>query len=117
MIRHNDANDYRINNKKTTTCKSFDYKTKIIGKTSNDNTLDTEVVVPLKYLSNFWRSLHLPLINYEIELDLPLPRNIKNTCSGRKSIYSCHGSNRNNWSNISNTQRGALCSSCYVAYK
>ena len=29
-----------------------------------------EVVVPLKYLSNFWRSLDLPLINCEIELDL-----------------------------------------------
>ena len=32
--------------------------------------LNTEVVVRLKHLSNFWRSLHLPLINYEIELDL-----------------------------------------------
>ena len=32
--------------------------------------INAEVVVPLKYLSNFWRSLDLPLINCEIELDL-----------------------------------------------
>ena len=46
-------------------------KQKIIGSTPNDNNiLDVEVVVPLKYLSNFWRSLDLLLINCEIELDL-----------------------------------------------
>ena len=68
---NNDANNYRINNNKTTTSKSFEYKTKILGTTPNDkNILDAEVVVPLKYLSNFWRSLDLPLINCEIELDL-----------------------------------------------
>ena len=67
----NNADNYRINNNKIITSKSFKYKTKIIGSTANDNnTLDTEVVVPLKYLSNFWRSLDLPLINCEIELDL-----------------------------------------------
>ena len=27
-------------------------------------------MVPLKYLSNFWRTLEIPLINYEIILDL-----------------------------------------------
>ena len=27
-------------------------------------------VVPLKYLSNFWKSLDLPLINCKIEIDL-----------------------------------------------
>ena len=48
----------RINNTKTTTNKSF--KTKIIGKRPNDSdTLDTEVVVPLTYLSIFWRFLDL----------------------------------------------------------
>ena len=30
----------------------------------------TEVVIPLKYLSNFWRSLNIPLINCEVELIL-----------------------------------------------
>ena len=51
---NNDAENCRINNNKTTTSKSFAYKAKIIGKTPNhNNMLDAEVVVPLKYLSNF----------------------------------------------------------------
>ena len=32
--------------------------------------MDTKVDFPLKYLSNFWRSLNLFLINFEMELDL-----------------------------------------------
>ena len=49
--------------------KSFEYKAKLIGSTPDDNnTLDAEVFVPLKCLSNFWRSLDLPLINCKIEL-------------------------------------------------
>ena len=27
-------------------------------------------MVPLKYLSNFWRTLEMPLINCEVNLDL-----------------------------------------------
>ena len=43
----------------------------MIGNTPNiNNILDAEFVVLLKYLINFWRSFHLPLINCEIELDL-----------------------------------------------
>ena len=53
------------------TSKSFEYKTEIIGRTPDDNNmLNAEVVVPLKYLSYFWRFLDLLLINCEIELDL-----------------------------------------------
>ena len=56
---------------RTTTSKYFEYKTKIIGSTpANNNTLDKEVVVQLKYLSNFWRFLDLSLINCAVELDL-----------------------------------------------
>ena len=70
-MKNDDANknvNNRINSNKTVTSKSFEYKTKSIGTTPDDNnTLDTEVVVPLKYLSNFWRSLDLRLINCEIE--------------------------------------------------
>ena len=74
---NNDANSFRINNNKTTTTtsKSFEYRTKLIGSTPNNNSrLDAEVVVPLKYLSNFCRSLDLSLINCEIELGLPWSR-------------------------------------------
>ena len=67
----NNTVNYRVNNEKTAASKSFEYKTKITGSTPDDNNiLDTEVVVPLKYLSNFWRYLDLPLINWEIKLDL-----------------------------------------------
>ena len=48
---------------------SFKYKVKITGKTpAEDNTKDVEIIVPLKYLSNFWRTLEMPLINCEVDL-------------------------------------------------
>ena len=34
------------------------------------NTKDNEIIVPLKYLSNFWRTLDMSLINCETELIL-----------------------------------------------
>ena len=44
----NNTDNYRINYNKTVTSKSFKCKTKILGSTSDDdNTLDTEFVVPL----------------------------------------------------------------------
>ena len=49
---------------------SFNFKTKITGKTNNDGRIDVEIMVPLKYLSNFWRTLEIPLINCEVELIL-----------------------------------------------
>ena len=43
---------------------SFKYKVKITGKTPDiGNTKNVEIIVPLKYLSNFWRTLEIPLIN------------------------------------------------------
>ena len=52
--------------------KSFDYKTKIIGSLAAGELEkdDVEIAIPLKYLGNFWRSLDIPLINYEITLTL-----------------------------------------------
>ena len=47
------------------------YKAALVGKTANavNNTnssvKNTEKVVPSKYLSNFWRSLQMPLSNGE----------------------------------------------------
>ena len=64
----NNAANFRMNNSKITISRSFKYKTKIKGSLPADNnTLDTEVVILLKYLSNFCRSLVSPLIK---ELDL-----------------------------------------------
>ena len=48
---------------------SFKYKIKMTGKTSDaGNTEDVKIAVPLKYLSNFWITLEMPLINCEINL-------------------------------------------------
>ena len=57
--------------------KSFDYKTSITGKLEGSSVEedDVEIVVPLKYLSNFWRTLHIPLINCEISLNLTWSKN------------------------------------------
>ena len=49
---------------------SFKFKSKIAGKTENDGTKNVKIRVPLKYLSNFWRTLEMPLINCEINLIL-----------------------------------------------
>ena len=50
---------------------SFKYKIKITGKNPNDNNVkDVEIIVPLKYLSKFWRTLEMPLINCEVNLIL-----------------------------------------------
>ena len=48
---------------------SFDYKANFMenGVTQNNLTKnDVKIVVPLKHLSNFWRSLNIPLINCEV---------------------------------------------------
>ena len=49
---------------------SFIFKTKIADRTGNDGTKKIKIRVPLKYLSNFWRTLQKPLINCEINLIL-----------------------------------------------
>ena len=66
---------------------SSKYKTSIVGNTYNvgDGEAgydadkvgknETEIVVPLKYLSNFWRTLNTPLFNCEIELVLTWSKN------------------------------------------
>ena len=66
---------------------SFKYKTSIAGNTNNVSAdgadydankvgkNKTEVVIPLKHLSNFWRRLNIPLINCEAELILTWSKN------------------------------------------
>ena len=47
-------NKNRLKNNKTIASRSFKYKTKLIGSTpDNENRLNAEFVVSLKYLSNF----------------------------------------------------------------
>ena len=43
---------------------SFKSKIKITGKTPDDgNTKDVEIVLPLKYLSNFWRTFEMSRVD------------------------------------------------------
>ena len=55
---------------------SFKYKATLLGRTAdavnntNISVKDAKIVVPLKYLSNFWRSLEMPLINGKVYLEL-----------------------------------------------
>ena len=50
---------------------SFKYKAKIVGNTEDDGRKNgVKIAVPLKYLSNFWRSLEMPLIKCKVELSL-----------------------------------------------
>ena len=50
---------------------SFKSEVKITGNTPNNgNTKDVEIIVALKYLNNFWRTLEMPLISCEVNLIL-----------------------------------------------
>ena len=54
-------------------CKQFfiKYKSSIFGNTEADGTkIEVKLAVSLKYLSNFWRSLEIPLINCKVQLTL-----------------------------------------------
>ena len=59
------------------TSSSFKYKINLLGNIAAANPvvarvarLNVEIAVPLKYLSNFFRSLEMPLINCKIKLNL-----------------------------------------------
>ena len=54
-------------------CALFKYKTKIAGGIGNDRTKNVKIRIPLKFLKNIWRTLEMPLINFEINLILTWP--------------------------------------------
>ena len=57
---------------------SFKYKVELLGDPVFANNIvrrNVKVVVPLKYLSNFFRSLEMPLINCKIKLNLTWKKN------------------------------------------
>ena len=76
---------------------SFKCKESLLGKATdadgNDRSLkNTKIVVPLKYLSNFCRSLEMPLINCKIHLEL----NWNNNCVMYGADTHAGGDNVNN---------------------
>ena len=77
-------------NDNITQSESFKSKIKITGKTpAAGNTKDVEIIVPLKYLSNFWRTLEMPLINCEVNLILTWSKDCvinDSRCAGKFEI-------------------------------
>ena len=62
-----------INDLTTDTSSSFKYKVELLGNPILDGNIakrSVKVIVPLKYLSDFFRSLEIPLINCKIKLNL-----------------------------------------------
>ena len=49
---------------------SLNFKVKMTGQTGDDGIKNVEIMVPLKYLSNFWRALEMSLVTREINLIL-----------------------------------------------
>ena len=60
---------------------SLVYKSKLIKGTDNNNVNNVKLVVPLKYVSNFFRSLEMPLVNCKIDLELTWHKNCMISCA------------------------------------
>ena len=65
-----DNNNAIVNFTNNNLTDSFDFKVIMTSQTGDNGTKNVKIMVPLKYLSNFWRTLEMPLINYEINLQL-----------------------------------------------
>ena len=80
-------NNNNFANRNVVNSNTFKYKNKIIGNTDNvdagtdcydankNGTQTIELVIPLKYLGNFWRALNMPLISCEVSLELRRNKN------------------------------------------
>ena len=51
---------------------SVTFKQQITGKTAAGGIKNVEIMMPLKYLNNFWKTLDISLINCEINLTFPV---------------------------------------------
>ena len=100
-----DADDNSFDNIKLVNSNTFKYKNKIIGNTydvdagtqgydvNKNGTQEVELVIPLKYLGNFWRALNIPLISCEVSLELKWDKNCVITSLEQRDIG---GGNRDN---------------------
>ena len=94
----NDGNDNNFDNRNVVNSEAFKYKNKITGNTYNVDAGDQgydvnknvkqkiELAIPLKYLGNFWRALNIPLISYEVYLELKLNKNCVITSLERRQV-------------------------------
>ena len=69
-----EATDFNAGIANTNDLKSFKYKAKLLGSTEADNAngilKNGTIAVPLNYVSIFWRSLEMPLINCKVKLKI-----------------------------------------------
>ena len=91
-----DNNNTIVNFAKNNLTDSFNFKVKMCGQTGDDETKNAEIMVPLKYFSNFWRTLEISLINFEINLIL--------TWSANCAIVSTDVANQNATFEITDTK-------------
>ena len=100
-----EANDGNGPNKNVINSKSFKYKASITESTYNvaatagdydankEGTKKVEIAVPLKHLSNFWKTLDIPLISCEVSLGLSWPANCVITSLEKKFVTAAQGDN------------------------
>ena len=104
----NDGNDNNFDNRNVLNSEAFKYKNKMIGNTYNvdagaqgydvnkNGTQKIELVVPVKYLGNFWRALNIPLISCEVFLELKWNKNCVITSLERRQVDAGHPVVRDN---------------------
>ena len=68
----------------------FNFKQKITSSTGNDGTKTVQIMVLLKYKSNFWRTLEMPLINCDINLTVTWSANcvIYNAAANQDTTFA-----------------------------
>ena len=100
-----ETNDDVGPNKNVINSKSFECKTSITGNTFNvaagtqgynvnkEGTKQVEIVVPLKYLGNFWKTLDMPLINCEVSLALTWSADFVITSLEKRLVTAAQGDN------------------------
>ena len=79
---------------------SFKFKQNLTGQTNDDGTKDIEIMVLLKYLNNFWRTLEMPLINCQINLILNLVCKLcysSSYCTNQARAFTITDTKFTNW--------------------
>ena len=80
-----EAANFNINIADADDFKSFEYKAKLLQNTKADGAtgiLKSTNTMPLKYLSNFWKSLEMALVNCKVQMKLKWKNHCRFSASG-----------------------------------
>ena len=110
------SNNFNINFANTNNFKYFKHKAKLLENTvahtaanaANGMLRNATIAVTLKYLSNFWRSREMPLINYKVELKLKWTKYWVLSVFGTESVIN----NNNDANNIITSKDEKIMGSC-----